>query len=285
MKIIHEIINNGVECMRLFTSNATQRKNSIRIHHHAMIELSLIVKGSGVYKINGKTYSIRENDVFLYRPNEAHCITDIEKGGMVLLNLHIAPSYLYTAFPNVFKSNYIRILTANFPLRSSKLNDILLEKDVLEVRSLILKIKDEFTNKQADYLTATINNICNIFILIARTHDNITLQKNERRNYKKIASSIQFINEYFCTDITLDSISKHVGYGRCYFSSIFKQYMGMSIWDYISIKRIEKALSLIKTTDKNLLDIAEECGFNNSANFNKIFKKYTNLTPRDFKTY
>ena len=57
----------------------------------------------------------------------------------------------------------------------------------------------------------------------------------------------------------------------------------MSVWDYICIKRIEEALSLIKTTDKNILDIALECGFNNSANFNKILKKYTNLLPSAFR--
>ena len=59
--------------------------------------------------------------------------------------------------------------------------------------------------------------------------------------------------------------------------------MGMSLWDYLCIKRIECALNLIKTTDKNLLDIALECGFNNTVNFNKMFKKYTNVSPGSFR--
>jgi AraC-like DNA-binding protein len=84
-------------------------------------------------------------------------------------------------------------------------------------------------------------------------------------------------------DITLDDIAKKVSYSRCYFSSIFKKCMGMSIWDYICIKRIEEALMLIKTSDKNIADIALECGFNNAVNFNKLFKKYTNVTPNFFR--
>ena len=51
----------------------------------------------------------------------------------------------------------------------------------------------------------------------------------------------------------------------------------------IILKRIEEALSLIKTTDMNILDIALECGFNNAANFNKIFKRYTNVSPGRFR--
>ena len=57
----------------------------------------------------------------------------------------------------------------------------------------------------------------------------------------------------------------------------------MSIWDYICIKRIEEALTQIKTTDKNITDIALDCGFNTAVNFNKLFKKYTNVTPNFFR--
>lgn len=57
----------------------------------------------------------------------------------------------------------------------------------------------------------------------------------------------------------------------------------MTTWNYISIKRIEEALSLIKTTNLSILEIALSCGFNNTANFGKTFKKYTNLPPSSFR--
>ncbi len=283
MKIIHEIKLHNTEAIRLFSSNAVHRKNSMRIHHHAMIELSLIVKGRGIYKTNDKIYSIDEGDLFLYRPNEAHCITDIEEAGMELLNLHISPSYLYTAFPNALNSNYIKILTGNFLLRSNKLNDTLSKGELEEIRAIMGKIYKEFTEKQSDYVTVTVGYICNIFIKIARIYDDAPLLKKEQQNYQKIVSAISYINERFNEGITLEEVAAQVGYSRCYFSHIFNKCMGMSVWEYICIKRIEEALSLIKTTDKNILDIAVECGFNNTANFNKIFKKYTNLSPHSFR--
>lgn len=94
---------------------------------------------------------------------------------------------------------------------------------------------------------------------------------------------MNYIDEHFTENLTLEEIASEIGYNRCYFSSIFSKCMGMSVWDYISIKRIEDALTLIKTTDKSILQIATECGFNNTINFNKTFKKYTNLPPSSFR--
>lgn len=148
MKIIHEIQFNNVDALRLFTSTAESRKNNLRIHYHTLIEISLILRGKGLYKINNTVYSIQEGDIFFFRPNEAHCITDIEKNGMELLNLHIAPYYLYTNFQNALSSNYIKILATNFPLISNKINETLSQEQIEEIKRLILSIRHEFETKK-----------------------------------------------------------------------------------------------------------------------------------------
>ena len=283
MKIIHEIKFSNADALRLFTSSAQPRKNNLRIHYHTMIEISLILRGNGLYKTGNAVYSIEQGDIFFFRPNEAHCITDIEESGMELLNLHIAPYYLYTNFQNALNTNYIKILASNFPLKSNKINDTLPCEQIEELKSLILSICREFEQKQNDYATLVNNYISAILILFSRTYKNIQFSKSEKQNYQKLLHAIRYIDTHYKEDVTLDNLAKKVAYSRCYFSSIFKKCMGMSIWDYISIKRIEEALTLIKPTDKNITDIALECGFNNPANFNKLFKKYTNVTPKVFR--
>jgi AraC-like DNA-binding protein len=283
MKIINEIQFNQIDALRLFISTAKTRKNNLRIHYHTLIEISLILRGNGIYKTNNQTHNIQEGDIFFYRPNEAHCITDIEEGGMELLNLHISPYYLYTNFQNALNSNYIKILAANFPLKSNKLNDTLSLEQLDEVKHLILTIRREMENKKSDYLTFVCNYISSILILISRSYKNAKFSQKEKQNYQRLMQAIKYIDSHFKDNITLDEIAQKIGYSRCYFSSIFKKCMGMSIWDYICIKRIEEALTLIKTTDKNIADIALDCGFNNAVNFNKLFKKYTNVTPNFFR--
>ena len=283
MKIINEIQFNNIEALRLFTSIAKPRKNNLRIHYHTSIEISLILRGKGIYKTSDKTYAIQEGDIFFYRPNEAHCITDIEAEGMELLNLHIAPYYLYTNLQNALNSNYVKILAANFPLKSNKLNDILSSEQFEEVKNLFLSIRREMESKKSDYVTFVCNYISAILILISRFHKNAKFSQKEKQNYPRLLQAVKYIDTHFKDNITLDGIAQNVGYSKCYFSSIFKKCMGMSIWDYICIKRIEESLTLIKTTDQNIADIALESGFNNAVNFNKLFKKYTNVTPNFFR--
>lgn len=283
MKIIDEIQSNNIDAIRLFTSTAKPRKNNLRIHYHSLIEISLILRGQGIYKINNNTYTIQDGDIFFYRPNEAHCITDIEEEGMELLNLHISPYYLYTNFQNALNSNYIKILAANFPLKSNKLNDTLSPEQLDEVKRLILSIRREMEAKKSDYVTFVCNYISAILILISRSYKNAKFSQKEKQSYQKLIQGIKYIDTHFKDNITLEKIAQKVGYSKCYFSSIFKKCMGMSLWDYICIKRIEEALTQIKTTDKNIADIALDCGFNNAVNFNKLFKKYTNVTPNFFR--
>ena len=283
MKIIHEIQFNNVDALRLFTSEATPRRNNLRIHYHSLIEISLILHGSGKYKVNNNIYEINEGDIFFFRPNEAHCITDIDESGMELLNLHIAPYYLYTNLQNALNTNYIKLLASSFRLISNKINDTLNNEEINKIKSLILSIKYEFENQQSDYITLVNNYISAILILFSRKYNKQRFSQKEKQSYQKLLQTIKYIDLHYKENITLDLLAQNVAYSRCYFSTIFKKCMGMSVWDYICIKRIEEALSLIKTTDKNILDIALECGFNNTVNFNKIFKKYTNLLPSAFR--
>lgn len=285
MEIINTIRSNGTDAVRLFSSLPEPRTNSMRIHYHSMIELSLIRRGHGLYRTSAKEYHIKPGDIFFYRPNEPHCITDIEQAGMELLNLHIAPYYLYTNLQNSLTSEYLRILSAQFSLDSNRINDFLPADQLEEVGGLMCRIHREMTGMQRDYIIYTNNCISAIMITLSRALQGGNHPAIAKQNaYQRIAAAIAYMDANFREDITLEKIASHIGYSRCYFSTVFRQCMGMTPWDYISIKRIEEALTLIKTTNHSILEIATACGFNNTANFCRLFKKYTNLMPSSFRS-
>ena len=97
--------------------------------------------------------------------------------------------------------------------------------------------------------------------------------------YKK---AIDYINNHFTEHITLQDIAKKACMTETYFSTIFKKYNGISPWEYITIKRVEKSIFLIKNTDMTKLKIAEKCGFTSSSNFYKAFFKITGKTPSEY---
>jgi len=83
--------------------------------------------------------------------------------------------------------------------------------------------------------------------------------------------------------LSLEDLSRDLGMSRSHLCRKFKAHTGKTIVTYLHIKRIEKALHLILTTRRKILDIANECGFADLGQFNLKFKELTGRRPRDFR--
>ncbi len=279
-----KIRHNDLNAVQLFHSIIEAGKESAYIHAHTKIELSLILSGTGIYRTKKRDYKVAPGDVYFFRPNESHYLTDIESSDVALLNLQIAPYYLYANSYLALTPECIEFLSPNYKLGSHRINDFGPEDHIKIIASSINNIRFEMQNEENDFDICVQNYISIISIYLARILPPNRAEDSAARNaYQKIGSAVEFINQHFRENITLEIIAEQVGYSRSYFSSEFRKWMGMTTWNYISIKRIEEALTLIKTTDLSILEIALACGFNNAANFGKTFKKYTNLTPSSFR--
>ena len=85
-------------------------------------------------------------------------------------------------------------------------------------------------------------------------------------------------------EISLDSVSEILNISPSYFSVYFCSVMGIKLWDYITENRIELAMRALESNSGDtMLDIALQSGFNNTANFNKAFRKFTGRTPSEYR--
>lgn len=57
----------------------------------------------------------------------------------------------------------------------------------------------------------------------------------------------------------------------------------MTLSQYIQEQKIEKAKSLLKTTDRSILEIATYLGFSSQGYFQNVFKKLTGMTPKEYR--
>ena len=94
---------------------------------------------------------------------------------------------------------------------------------------------------------------------------------------------LEYIDEHYRNDISQQQVADLVNMSTTGFSRYFTKCMGVGFAGYIMQKRIQFAIHLLKTSDKTVLEIALECGFNNTASFYKAFKKITNLNPGDYR--
>lgn len=103
------------------------------------------------------------------------------------------------------------------------------------------------------------------------------------KNNELIRRAITFISKNYASKITLNDVASYVHLNPSYFSTIFKHSCGSSFKEYLNMVRVEESKRLLANTDYSVIDIAIATGFEDQSYFSKVFKKYTGLTPKQFR--
>lgn len=141
-------------------------------------------------------------------------------------------------------------------------------------------------NNQLLTIIPTINNMDSLCYKLQEAIDAFTdcmFEHVPGKNSEVIKKAIKYISKNFADPITLDDVSNLVHLNPAYFSTIFKQSTGSSFKEYLNMVRVEESKRLLSNTDYSLIDIAIATGFENQSYFSKVFKKYTGLTPKQFR--
>lgn len=286
MQVSDAFISSGSDndiLVRLFNVHVPSGERENRDHRHTKFEIVVFKNGGGVYTTKRRKYSIKPGDVFVFSSNEQHCITHIDGDPMMhLMNLHIEPRYFWDSkFDSLTSNNVFFAHNPNFENRLPR-NNPTTEK----IKSLLFELEKEFDEKKPEYTMMIRAKIIEIFVSLIRELDYLdkTPDSKMTASTKPVKRALGYIQKHYTENITLKSIAEYSGMSPSYFSSYFYNVMGVKLWDYITEMRIEAAMRSLETNSTDtMMNIALGCGFNNTANFNKAFKKYTGRTPSEFR--
>jgi len=105
----------------------------------------------------------------------------------------------------------------------------------------------------------------------------------DRNTNKDIQLAKNYINEHYKENLSLKILADVMCMNSYYFSSFFKKNSGMNFKDFLNEIRLERAVSLLISTDKRIIDIAAEVGFSDERSFSKAFRKKYAESPMTYK--
>jgi LacI family transcriptional regulator len=110
-------------------------------------------------------------------------------------------------------------------------------------------------------------------------------QSTEKYNISDsyVKTVLDYIHENIRLNISIDELTAIVPLSRRNLEKKFREATGTSVHQFILDKKVDLISTELLTTDKDLLDIAIETGFNDVRNVYRIFKKYTGYTPVSFR--
>ncbi len=248
---------------------------------HYDVELSFIyfIKGIGEIKIEGKKYDIQDGDLILLKPSELyHCVVKDGKYHerlVLYFNSNLLQNF-GAAGTDFFEPFYRRKNGFDNKISKTQIEEAKIDVALLELLELVKK------SNKVDKLVA----VCKTVEILAKLRtiifENLSEKNFEINDNNLISKVIAYINQNFNHDISLEEISKEFYIDKFYISRMFKEQVGVTIWNYVIFRRLSAFNDLIRA-NTSIEDAYMRVGFQNYSNFFRLYKKHMNMTPSQYK--
>lgn len=241
-------------------------------HFHNEIELIYVKNGAVQLHTNRCSYSLNAGEIGIVMPGEIHSYTSEDFNHCYIIKFFpvIKPESVDFAHLRFMEHT----ITAHHPIH-------------LKTVQLMQNIAKEATDKNCGYELSINCDLSAIILLFLRNIPfasvNSESNKRQTKQLKLLQKVDEYVNRNYNSHISLEDISAYCGYSTYYFSHFFKEATGQNFSDYLVLFRIERALYMINHTDRNLTDIAFDCGFNSIRSFNRAFRNHLKFTPSEYR--
>lgn len=111
----------------------------------------------------------------------------------------------------------------------------------------------------------------------------ISERKQPSYKHQTVNRVIMFIDDEVETDLSVEDIALHFSISTSHLSRIFKEHVGITLVEYLNVRRVEESQYYLRHTVKSISNISEQFHFCNQSYYTRIFKKYVGLTPKHFR--
>ncbi len=229
-------------------------------HIHSDIELIYVKSGSSTCYNDVNAFNVSTGDIFIAFPNQIHYYLNSEYGE-------------YYVF--IFSSDTIYGMGELFRDNVPECNVISgASSDIIELFDKIVHTEGEYANTyKAGYINQLMAKLMSEFNLVPRIASNNTTLHN----------ILNFCEENYTDDITIDDIADALHFSKYYISRLFNKKIMISFKTYINNLRVKKACDMLKQSDEKISYIANESGFGSIRSFNRAFEQIMNMTPAQYR--
>ncbi len=232
------------------------------VRNHYIIHY--IVKGRGTFISCGKKYELSKGDGFLILP-------DINT---VYLSCEDDPwEYYWVGFYGTEASKLLQSAGLD-------MNNLVFHNENNDIQTFLSKMHHNAKCPSSSEIE-TLGCFYIFMSKLIETKDQGITTSNYSDLYLENAKD--YIMQNYLNPLSVQTLADFIGIERSYLYRIFKINLGMSPLQYINSFRITKACELIKSTNLSIEEVAKSVGYDNISHFYKNFKKYTNITPNQYK--
>ena len=264
---------------------ASHPRYAMPFHWHKDWEIIHIIKGTFTAQADNKTIIAKDGDTLLIRDGMLHggipdnCIYEcflFDLHGLFrnldMVKAHLRPVYRGQILPEIF-----------YPAGKMPEMDYVITRLSNAYRSHDDKAAG---NVQSPLELIVLGCISQLYAAILQKGTFTTGQMDTSEGTHKIdliKAVLEYIEQHYASPITLNELAGVANMNPKYFCRFFRSITHQTPIDYVNMYRIERAAQMLLNTRLPVTNICMECGFNDSSNFIKVFRKYKGMTPKQYR--
>lgn len=253
-------------------------------HHHDFCELVIVTKGVGIQCLEGMDLPISGGDIFLLQGKQSHYFH--HRDNLELINIMYDPELIKLPENDLLRMPGYGAMFILEPRHrkahkfASRLH--LRREQLLEVENLIGRMFREKAEKKDGFEVILRAKLLELITYVSRAY--VGEPTRESQSLLRVTKVISAMEQNFADDWKLDDFVEISKMSKSSLLSTFRKATGKSPLAYLLSLRIQRAGELLRTSEKNITEIAYEVGFNDSNYFTRQFRKATQYSPREFRS-
>jgi AraC-like DNA-binding protein len=281
-KLVKEITTLTHEDCFKITSRVKNRFD-YPLHFHEEFELNYIENGKGARRVIGNhIQEIDDLELVLVGSNLQHAwfgdLPQSQQVHEITLQFH----------KDLFEEKLLKRNQLGFirQMLDKSLRGILFSRETtLQIAPRIKALHQKYAFDSVLELFSILNDLSTSRNMISLSDPTFTNNESHSFKSRRIETAFEYMRQNFDKPISLSDVAKLVHMTDPAFSRFFKDRAGINFIDSLTDIRLGHASRLLVDTTQSIGEIAFHSGFNNISNFNRIFKKKKNITPKDYREH
>jgi len=289
MEIIHKIEETfGVKFpIRLYEVKAREVAD-LTVHSHEYMQIWYVNSGSCTHIVENKSYRLPPKSLLILPPFVKHSFEDASDdlcfiGCEFPLEIITEDNIMSTrrghhllefSYMEIFETAVCSTKACYIPSLSCQ---VVIEK-------ILFEMLEELHKREPFFEVVLKANLLQFLAQLARDYESNYEKSKISLDYKNyIETALVYIDMHYYERLYIRDIARVVAMSESYFSYFFKNVTGYTFVDYLNQVRVKKAEDLLQNSLLPVVEISDGVGFSDNAYFNRVFKKYTGISPALFR--
>lgn len=246
-------------------------------HWHLDTEIIMPIENYYTIKVGEDTVRLEPHHILLIPPTAMHEIFAPGSGKRIIMNVDSVLLNDYPGLADVLQliQPYLVITSETMPAAHQRLVPLLED------------IAHHYFSHQVLHEAACHSIMLQFFVLLGRELweiESVKSKKGQHNNHmSRLLETCNYINNHCTEDITLEDMADVAGFSKYHFSRLFKEYMNVTCYEYLTKRRLMIAEKLLIKEEESIMSVALNSGFGSVSTFNRVFREEHGCTPSEFR--